>query len=682
MANLPANSPALCVGEDPLVDGCSGRFPRKTEIGLCHKCAAIKQKPENTERYKTENFVVEQALPQCLGCGAVGANLVPPFCVGCQVEMSQTNNTQPMGPPQLAYPATGTKLTSPSPSAAVAAAQLNQMRQDFGSRMKAGKEKAAAQAGFESFDTTTSSGDILAFRNNKIGSTLSARTITVNCFAAANGKVLHEFPADMWTFNDTDMMDDVKAKFFELLCTRWEQSAPGKLQGDEVSLTWPDNYGIDLNVIHENIAKVYDLYINMPGFDKRNFASMQDRGKKNYNPNSKKGSVGQYLNFWLLINASKVEERYGCSLPARLGGAATRKRKFDNEDRTMAAPPSSKRPEPPVSVFRNSSALLTTRHASRSALSQNIDVKLVQGEYCMERNEIEYSNDQPLSACISITPLATGLEKTVFHGSLNASERYVFKRITDQTLNTLEDNNLALESEYKLLHIGQGLLTEFNSHCRNAGLDYTSDFLFSSAILAQEVVVDKPSLPSGLHSEELFSDATTNITWLLEPRRSTEVIKYSGTLAPVDRNTLPFMTMAAFAHYTYHAMDANLVLVDLQGSRTRDGVVLFDPMAHTSDGASCTDDLGPDGIAHFKENHTCNRICRGINLEPFNEEVIATAPAPTKRNGHNNRSRKRPSGAQRRTSERSRSRAESPLLSGDDDGTNSSGVTADPSHGG
>jgi hypothetical protein len=56
------------------------------------------------------------------------------------------------------------------------------------------------------------------------------------------------------------------------------------------------------------------------------------------------------------------------------------------------------------------------------------------------------------------------------------------------------------------------------------------------------------------------------IMWLVEPHCTTETTRYSGTLTEVNRQTLPFMTMSAFAHFTLYWSEGQLVFVNLQGT--------------------------------------------------------------------------------------------------------------------
>ena len=56
------------------------------------------------------------------------------------------------------------------------------------------------------------------------------------------------------------------------------------------------------------------------------------------------------------------------------------------------------------------------------------------------------------------------------------------------------------------------------------------------------------------------------VWWLIEPRRSTEVIKFSGTMShPSYHPDLRGYTMEAFTHFVYIESNQLLVMADLQG---------------------------------------------------------------------------------------------------------------------
>jgi hypothetical protein len=88
--------------------------------------------------------------------------------------------------------------------------------------------------------------------------------------------------------------------------------------------------------------------------------------------------------------------------------------------------------------------------------------------------------------------------------------------------------------------------------------------VFTKCWLAREVIEGdaKPSRASDVGEYDDTSDPA--VMWLIEPFHSTQTTKYSGTLVEVQNNTLPFMTMSAFSHFTYYWSQQSLVYVDLQ----------------------------------------------------------------------------------------------------------------------
>lgn len=56
-------------------------------------------------------------------------------------------------------------------------------------------------------------------------------------------------------------------------------------------------------------------------------------------------------------------------------------------------------------------------------------------------------------------------------------------------------------------------------------------------------------------------------TWLVEPRRTTSVIKFSGTLQHPSQHDKIGKTITAFAHFVYQVSAKTLVFADIQGMR-------------------------------------------------------------------------------------------------------------------
>jgi len=77
---------------------------------------------------------------------------------------------------------------------------------------------------------------------------------------------------------------------------------------DEVYLTWPNNQSIDSDATGYDgtLGGIYDYYMNLEGFERRNLASLRDYSKRNFSLNSKSVSIGQFVNLWLMILPRRV----------------------------------------------------------------------------------------------------------------------------------------------------------------------------------------------------------------------------------------------------------------------------------------------------------------------------------------------------------------------------------------
>ena len=65
----------------------------------------------------------------------------------------------------------------------------------------------------------------------------------------------------------------------------------------------------------------------------------------------------------------------------------------------------------------------------------------------------------------------------------------------------------------------------------------------------------------------------------------------------------------ALSHYSYHVMEGNMLLCDIQGGSFNKGLAITDPVIISSNQRFCPTDLGPDGIVTFFAYHDCNRFC-------------------------------------------------------------------------
>ena len=87
-----------------------------------------------------------------------------------------------------------------------------------------------------------------------------------------------------------------------------------------------------------------------------------------------------------------------------------------------------------------------------------------------------------------------------------------------------------------------------------------SDLEVVTAYIGEEI--GKPSETSGIDPDSI-NDISS---WLIEPRRSSDVTYFSGTLEhPSYRSDLLGATVVAFAHFVYEFSSKQVVIADLQG---------------------------------------------------------------------------------------------------------------------
>ncbi|KAF9000906.1 kinase-like domain-containing protein, partial [Cyathus striatus] len=174
-------------------------------------------------------------------------------------------------------------------------------------------------------------------------------------------------------------------------------------------------------------------------------------------------------------------------------------------------------------------------------------------------------------------------------------------------------HNVQIQAECSRLSIGKWFLNAYYELCRAKAVDVDEAIIFSDGYLAQELG-ENWSPASGMSTYE-----TEGIMWLIEKRRPTTVIRFSGTLQhPSSKKDLRSSTIYAFAHFAYGYSNFTVVFADLQGTPSRvkgsDGLIIFDPMTHTVDGKSGIGDFGEHRITSFIHDHVCNNICIRLGL--------------------------------------------------------------------
>ncbi|CAG9575078.1 myosin heavy chain kinase c-like protein [Leishmania major strain Friedlin] len=109
----------------------------------------------------------------------------------------------------------------------------------------------------------------------------------------------------------------------------------------------------------------------------------------------------------------------------------------------------------------------------------------------------------------------------------------------------------------------------------------------------------------------------------MEPQLTGKFVKYNNNCGYVRRKAR--WTPQAFSHFTYHASDHELMVVDIQGVDD----YYTDPQILSSDGEGYgRGNLGEEGIRRFLESHKCNEVCRAVGLPPLQRNAKGAVIAP------------------------------------------------------
>ncbi|KAJ7934799.1 kinase-like domain-containing protein [Mycena leptocephala] len=173
----------------------------------------------------------------------------------------------------------------------------------------------------------------------------------------------------------------------------------------------------------------------------------------------------------------------------------------------------------------------------------------------------------------------------------------------------IQENREQLIKEATRLGRTSYLLAQFMAEAKRKGVDIDQ---------ASEISFEEYQAACEVQDDSVFDPGV--IIWLFEPRRSSKVAHWSGTNEyPAWHQNKIGSTLNAFAHYVYLFSQESTVLADLQTAtavnENGDGIqVLFDMMAHTTDGSSGVGDHGQTGIETFLKKHECVTRCANLRL--------------------------------------------------------------------
>ncbi|KAL0945668.1 hypothetical protein HGRIS_014820 [Hohenbuehelia grisea] len=324
---------------------------------------------------------------------------------------------------------------------------------------------------------------------------------------------------------------------------------------------------------------------------------------------------------------------------------------------TITAPDRSKQARKSNNFASGFSLSSANGGAARSAVSLNVtslSIDTITGK------PLFVNDREAVRALIHDAPFAQGTMKVAYELEiLTKPETFVAKRFfrldddspRDVALSTVSvlDNKLQIKAELVRLGWGNWFLKDFYKHCDQTGVTVCRNIAFADAFLAQEIAC--PSTASGVQA---ILEDDDGIMWLVEPKRPSSVLKFSGTLGHrTHRKDQRSQTIYAFAHFVLGHSNHELVFADIQGMHAligagtawpiliidwfhpqvlhrlegEDGLVLFDVMTHTLNGDSGIGDCERDGIQTFLDDHQCLDLCMQLGLHDI---PLAFKPGPSR----------------------------------------------------
>ncbi|KAJ7231517.1 kinase-like domain-containing protein [Mycena rebaudengoi] len=232
-------------------------------------------------------------------------------------------------------------------------------------------------------------------------------------------------------------------------------------------------------------------------------------------------------------------------------------------------------------------------------------------------------------------PFSSGAMKNVHDLQCNDGQRLVLKRFyrlneinentslqSDQPPFTVDEHKVQIQAEASRLAIAAWFLKAFFKYANSLNIPVYNDLAFADAFLGEEIEAPTPAS----EVKEIGIDSP-GLTWLVELKRSSTVEHFTYTLShKCLKKDLRSSTIYALAHFVWGHSNQGLVLADIQGTPAivgqKDGMVLFDPMTHTTNGASGVGDFGIEGIQSFLRDHTCEDICLRLRLDKTAPLVI------------------------------------------------------------
>ncbi|KAJ6566837.1 kinase-like domain-containing protein [Mycena capillaripes] len=414
-------------------------------------------------------------------------------------------------------------------------------------------------------------------------------------------------------------LNDIKSDIVQAVNIEWTQQTLVPLEDDETSFRWSDNRLLDRNTSTMTLGDFYTYHStpsNAPIY-------LHDSVPKKWKHFLKTAKNSPFICLELYIH-------YDAIYSSKTNEVAGHKRGRTESSKNLTAP-KNKQIRPSAGSGVLSSEFSLSGRTSRAAVQTQSPItfkKITCITAVQTGNPTLIDTGEIFHGHIFDKPFSSGTMKQAFDLILDNGDQYVAKcfvklpvtendfAVDSEVEVSVEANRIEIEGKIQRLGIGKWMLNAFYRHCKSRkDTRVDTNIAFADAFLAVEI--DRPSIASGVH---LITENDDGLTWLVERKRPSSVIKFSGTLVHHShRKDLRSATISAFAHFVFGYSKRTLVVADLQGTpclvQNNDGLILFDLMTHTAVGDSGVGDFGWEGIKTFVNDHNCTDLCRSLSLD-------------------------------------------------------------------
>ncbi|KAG6848200.1 hypothetical protein H0H93_002484 [Arthromyces matolae] len=623
------------MANDSVCDGCGQSFPLREGTQLCPKCVKLESCDRSSAEYKDI-----MTWLQCTKCGVTRRNMpTQDKPVVCAAEACQASNNT----------TDAIQLTPLQRSSA------SNVPDTFRDRTTLLRDRLRISHKDQTVTTSKLNTAMLTERDLRGGNTNEIKIFIGWQVRTSKrpGTVDLTYGGQVKQWKADEFITDVMSEILEAVNREWLKTHSLPLNMDDCSLRFCNNQNLEDNTSTLTVGQFYEHYSKSAQatmyFDPKRipptFRHLTHGGKR-------------VLCLELFVNIDHWElrkdtlENENESTVSTMIHASAR-----SVARKRARAPSSAAEQDGEDFRRRKSGLLagvppsTFRLSARAGPSvvykqTAVKLKIIHCVFDATESDCKLVTErQPVSGFILDEPFKSGSMKHAYDLVFSTGERYVAKRFfklcDEEDIFTLYDNKVSvgdnrvqIEGEIMRLSKCQWFMDVFYQLCHRKGVPVfqctlailslvvpishrLTDLSIADAFLAEEV--EAHSVASG-EAEGDPTDFTNGVTWLVEPKRSLALTKFSGTLQHGTSNhDLKSLTVYAWAHFVFGYSQESMVVADIQGTpaqvKGKDGLVLFDIMTHTTNGESGVGDFGVEGMLTFLKDHECRDVCHGLGLD-------------------------------------------------------------------